>query len=60
MKRRELIRQLRDAGCILIRSGAKHDWYQNPVTKVSQPVPRHVEIKELLAKHILKLLERKD
>jgi len=27
-------------GGVLIRHGGKHDWYQNPVTKVCQPVPR--------------------
>ena len=57
MKRRELIRRLNEMGCILIRPGAKHDWYQNPATKVSQPVPRHTEIKDSLAKHILKILQ---
>ena len=46
-------------GCILIRHGGKHDWYQNPETKTSQPVPRHNEIKEYLAKHIIKMLESK-
>ncbi|MGE0130504.1 MAG: type II toxin-antitoxin system HicA family toxin [Blastocatellales bacterium] len=56
MKRRDLIRQLEMMGCILIRHGAKHDWYQNPRTKVSQPVPRHNEIKDHLARHILKML----
>jgi len=59
MKRRELIRRRNDLGCVLIRNGAKHDWYQNPVSKASQPVPRHVEIKEPLAKQILKTLEKK-
>jgi mRNA interferase HicA len=57
MKRRELIRRLEEMGCVLIRHGGKHDWYQNAVTKVSQPVPRHTEIKDPLAKHILKMLE---
>jgi len=33
-----------------------HDWYRNPKTGASQPVPRHREIKEFLAKHILKKL----
>lgn len=47
-------------GCLLIRHGAKHDWYQNPRTKVSQPVPRHREIAESLAKHILKMLKSED
>jgi mRNA interferase HicA len=57
MKRRDLIKQIEKAGCILIRHGRKHDWYQNPQTKVSQPVPRHKEIKEYLAIHIIKMLE---
>jgi hypothetical protein len=40
----------------LIRHGGKHDWYQNPNTKMAQPVPRHNEINENLAKHIIKKL----
>ena len=59
MKRRELLRRLNEMGCILIRHGGKHDWYQNPATKVAQPLPRHSEIKAPLAKHILKMLESK-
>jgi mRNA interferase HicA len=57
MKRRDLIKQIEKRGCILIRLGGKHDWYQNPQTKVSQPVPRHNEITEYLTKHIIKMLE---
>jgi predicted RNA binding protein YcfA (HicA-like mRNA interferase family) len=56
MKRAELIREIERMGCVLIRHGGKHDWYQNPETKVSQPVPRHREIADSLAKHILKML----
>jgi predicted RNA binding protein YcfA (HicA-like mRNA interferase family) len=56
MKRRELIRRIEGVGCVLIRHGKKHDWYQNPQTKISQPVPRHKEINEGLARHILKML----
>ena len=56
MKRRELIERIESTGCILIRHGGKHDWYQNPRTKMAQPVPRHAEIKEYLARHILKKL----
>jgi predicted RNA binding protein YcfA (HicA-like mRNA interferase family) len=56
MKRAELIRKIESSGCVLIRHGGKHDWYQNPGTKVSQPVPRHREIADSLAKHILKML----
>jgi len=50
MKRRDLINEFEKIGCILIRHGGKHDWYQNPETKISQPVPRHREINEYLAK----------
>lgn len=56
MKRRDLIKQLEEMGCVFIRHGGKHDWYQNPRTKVSQPIPRHREIKKQLAKHIIKML----
>ncbi|MDE0025536.1 MAG: type II toxin-antitoxin system HicA family toxin [Spirochaetaceae bacterium] len=56
MKRIALIRQIERAGCILVRHGAKHDWYRNSETGVSQPVPRHREISEHLAKHIIKVL----
>jgi mRNA interferase HicA len=56
MKRTDLIRRLEESECVLIRHGAKHDWYRNPKTGVSQPVPRHREINEFLAKHILKKL----
>ena len=54
MKRTDLIRELEELGCKLLRHGGKHDWYQNPQTRIAQPVPRHGEINENLAKHILK------
>jgi hypothetical protein len=50
LKRRELIKRIEAQGGVLIRHGGKHDWYQNPVTKVCQPVPRHNEINEYLAR----------
>lgn len=56
MKRIDLIREIEEIGCILIRHGGKHDWYQNPMTKVAQPVPRHREIRDSLARHIIKML----
>jgi hypothetical protein len=43
-------------GCVLIRHGGKHDWYQNPRTKMCQPIPRHREIKEYLARAVIKKL----
>jgi mRNA interferase HicA len=57
MKRRELIKLLEKKGCILIQHGKKHDWYQNPDSGICQPIPRHTEIKNLLAKHIIKMLK---
>jgi len=56
MKRRDLVRILVDAGCVMVRHGSKHDWYMNPRTKQSQPVPRHNEINEILARSIIKKL----
>jgi mRNA interferase HicA len=56
LKRRELIKKIEAQGGVLIRHGGKHDWYQNPVTKVCQPVPRHNEINEYLARSILRKL----
>ena len=56
MKHVDLVRSIKRLGCVLVRHGAKHDWYQNPETKISQPVPRHREITESLAKYILKNL----
>jgi predicted RNA binding protein YcfA (HicA-like mRNA interferase family) len=57
VKRIDLVRALESTGCVLLRHGGKHDWYQNPVTKVSQPVPRHREIADTLARHIMKMLK---
>ncbi|WP_145280899.1 type II toxin-antitoxin system HicA family toxin [Pirellulimonas nuda] len=56
MKRVELVRRLEEAGCVLERHGGKHDWYRNALTGECQPVPRHREIKEYLARRILKKL----
>jgi len=56
MKRKDLIKRLEDLGCMFIRNGGNHDWYQNPNTRISQPIPRHNEIQEYLAKHILTML----
>lgn len=58
MKRKELLRLLEESGCVLIRHGSRHDWYQNPSTRICQPVPRHAEINDYLAKHILKMLSK--
>jgi mRNA interferase HicA len=57
MKRVDLIREIEQTGCVFIRHGGRHDWYRNPRTGASQPVPRHREINEHLARYILKKLK---
>ena len=52
MTRKEFIKQLLKVGCILLRSGVKHDVYYNPSTNKKQPMPRHPEIDNNLVKHI--------
>jgi mRNA interferase HicA len=56
VKRSELIRQLEQQGCVLHRHGSRHDIYINLLTGQKQPVPRHHEIDDALAKHIKKFL----
>ena len=56
MKRRDLVAELERAGCVLLRNGARHDIDHHPESGKSEPVPRHREINELLAKKILKSL----
>jgi hypothetical protein len=45
---------------VLVRHGGKHDWYRNPATGVSQPIPRHREIGEALARRIIRILSKPD
>ena len=56
MKRRDLERRLRIAGCYLKREGASHSLWINPKNGVVEAIPRHKEIKEPLARKILKSL----
>ena len=56
MKRNDLILKIEKLGCVFIRHGGRHDWYRNPQTGACQPVPRHRQIKDHLANHILKKL----
>jgi predicted RNA binding protein YcfA (HicA-like mRNA interferase family) len=60
MKRRDLIRKIEEAGAVFIRHGGRHDWYQNPTTKMAQPVARHTEINEFVAKTIIKKLANRE
>lgn len=52
MKRRDLIKLLKANGWYLEREGANHDIYAKG-DKI-EPIPRHAEINELLAKAIIK------
>ena len=54
MKLRDLERKLRIAGCYLKRECGSHSLWINPKTGIIEAVPRHNEIKEPLAKKILK------
>jgi len=56
VKRTALIRTVEEFGCVLVRHGGKHDWYRNVNTGMSQPIPRHREIKAGIARHIIKML----
>jgi predicted RNA binding protein YcfA (HicA-like mRNA interferase family) len=60
VKRIDLIRTIEGFGCLLVRHGGRHDWYRNPDTGMVQPVPRHREIKDTLARHIIKKLKNPD
>ena len=56
MKRRDLIKRIEGFGCQLLRHGGKHDIYHNPKSGATQPVPRHKEINEILARKIIREL----
>ncbi len=52
MKAKDLINLLRQNGWYLKRNGGNHDIYTNG--QKSEAIPRHGEIKETLAKAIIK------
>jgi predicted RNA binding protein YcfA (HicA-like mRNA interferase family) len=57
MKKRELEKRLRQLGWRFLRHGGKHDVWTDGERE--EPIPRHVEINEHLAKSILKRAKRK-
>ena len=57
MKRKDLIKKLIDNGWWLLRNGANHDLYTNGIN--SEPLPRHRELDEKLARAIIKRQELK-
>jgi mRNA interferase HicA len=54
MKRSQLLRHLRSHGCELLREGANHSWWHNPTQNRRSAVPRHTEIRNVLAAKICK------
>ncbi|MCD4709019.1 MAG: type II toxin-antitoxin system HicA family toxin [Candidatus Sabulitectum sp.] len=54
MKRNELLKYLRKHGCCLLREGRRHSWWCNPVQNRRSAIPRHSEVKDILAKKICK------
>jgi len=58
MKRRELEEALRKLGWRFLRHGAKHDiWAKG---EQQEPIPRHAEINEKLARAILRRAVRRE
>ncbi|GAW86254.1 mRNA interferase HicA [Bathymodiolus platifrons methanotrophic gill symbiont] len=41
-------------GCELLREGGRHSWWWNPEQNRRSAVPRHTEVKDILAKKICK------
>jgi len=56
MKRGDLIRHLTEHGCELKREGSGHSIWWNPQNRTMQPVPRHTEIPNNLARKICRCL----
>ncbi|WP_449030354.1 type II toxin-antitoxin system HicA family toxin [Prevotella melaninogenica] len=57
IKKSELEKRLKDAGCILSRHGKRHDKWMNPTTGAAEYVPRHAsEVATGTAQKILKRL----
>jgi mRNA interferase HicA len=54
MKRKDLLKYLRSAGCVFIREGGRHSWWYNPSLNRRSAIPRHNEIVDILAKKICK------
>lgn len=54
MKRRDLLRHLRQHGCQLTREGGEHSIWENPATGHRTSVPRHREIPNYTAIKICK------
>jgi mRNA interferase HicA len=49
MKRRDLIAHLQAQGCVLVREGARHSWWENPKKLRRTAIPPLNEISDHLA-----------
>ena len=54
MKRKELLHYLQSKGCEFVREGGKHSWWHNSLLNKRSAIPRHSEIKDILANKICK------
>jgi len=57
LKRRQLVKHLKQQGCEFLREGTRHTLYVNPQNRKRVPIPRHAEIKNTTAREICKQLE---
>lgn len=54
MKRTQVLKHLRDHGCVFVREGGSHSWWCNPKQNRRSSVPRHTEIRDNLVRKICK------
>ena len=54
MKRGDLIRHLREHGCVFLREGGRHSWWHNASQNKRSAIPRDNEIVDILARKICK------
>jgi hypothetical protein len=53
MKKGLLPKKIKALGCVFVKHGKKHDVYKNPRTGITERIPRHADINENLARHII-------
>jgi len=58
MKRKALVRQLEEMGCRLIRGEEDTTGIKIWKQKSLKPIPRHSEINDNLAEHIIRMLKQ--
>ncbi|MFH1160913.1 MAG: type II toxin-antitoxin system HicA family toxin [bacterium] len=57
MKRTEFLKHLASHNCTLVREGANHSIFINPINRKQITVGRHQELSNLLCKKICKQLD---